>query len=214
MSLSSMKSTAATSARSSESLLPLIETDKRLQNENSLILTLPYSGDKFAVPANLHLLATMNTADKSIALVDVALRRRFDFEELGVDLTVCKELSPEMLSALLELNRRIVLRKDRDHQVGHAYFVEISDQQILTIDSENESFHFCRNTFTTIGAVSDMSWVRTTQTRIAALSGKSVVRMIRKLARNGSGSSTLTPMTLIAFRRCAETTQPLDPHEG
>jgi hypothetical protein len=102
-------------------LITLIETDKRLQKENSLILTLPYSGNKFAVPANLHLLATMNTADKSIALVDVALRRRFDFEELSVDLTVCKELTPEMLLALLELNKRIALRKDRDHQVGHAY---------------------------------------------------------------------------------------------
>ena len=110
-------------------LITLIETDKRLQKENGLILTLPYSGDKFAVPANLHLLATMNTADKSIALVDVALRRRFDFEELGVDLIICKELTPEMLSALLELNRRIALRKDRDHQVGHAYFVDVSDQQ-------------------------------------------------------------------------------------
>ena len=69
----------------------------------------------------------MNTADKSIALVDVALRRRFDFKELAVDLSVCKHLTGVMRSALQELNRRIVLRKDRDHQIGHAYFVSVAD---------------------------------------------------------------------------------------
>lgn len=80
------------------------------------------------MPANLYLLATMNTADKSIALVDVALRRRFEFEELKVDLSICKELSQQMRSALQELNRRIILRKDRDHQIGHAYFVRVTDE--------------------------------------------------------------------------------------
>jgi len=111
-------------------LITLIEADKRLRrgdNQNSLTLTLPYSGDKFAVPANLFLLATMNTADKSIALVDVALRRRFDFEELPVDLRVCKNLTDRMRSALKELNLRITLRKDRDHQIGHAYFMNVTD---------------------------------------------------------------------------------------
>ena len=111
-------------------LITLIEPDKRLRtgdNQNTLVVTLPYSGEKFAVPANLHVLATMNTADKSIALVDVALRRRFDFKELAVDLSVCKHLTGVMRSALQELNRRIVLRKDRDHQIGHAYFVSVAD---------------------------------------------------------------------------------------
>jgi hypothetical protein len=112
-------------------LISLIEPDKRLRagdQQNTLIVTLPYSGEKFAVPANLRLLATMNTADKSIALVDVALRRRFDFEEIGVEMKICKGLTPGMLAALNELNRRIVLRKDRDHQIGHAYFVQVSDE--------------------------------------------------------------------------------------
>jgi 5-methylcytosine-specific restriction protein B len=111
-------------------LITLIEPDKRLRtgdNQNTLVVTLPYSGERFAVPANLHVLATMNTADKSIALVDVALRRRFDFKELAVDLSVCKQLTGSMRSALQELNRRIVLRKDRDHQIGHAYFVSVAD---------------------------------------------------------------------------------------
>ncbi len=112
-------------------LITVIEGDKRLgtqDNQNSLVVTLPYSGDKFAVPANLYLLATMNTADKSIALVDVALRRRFDFEELSVDLSVCEDLNDQMQSALQELNQRIALRKDRDHRIGHAYFVNVSDE--------------------------------------------------------------------------------------
>jgi len=119
-------------------LITLIEGDKRLRhenNQNSLTVTLPYSGHKFAVPANLFLLATMNTADKSIALVDVALRRRFDFEELSVDLQVCEDLTDKMRSTVKELNQRIVLRKDRDHQIGHAYFMNVADD-----DSFNRTF--------------------------------------------------------------------------
>jgi 5-methylcytosine-specific restriction protein B len=91
-------------------------------------VTLPYSGEKFAVPGNLSVLATMNSADKSIALVDVALRRRFEFEEMRVNLGVCKGLSETMRLALQELNRRIALRKDRDHQIGHSYFISVTDE--------------------------------------------------------------------------------------
>lgn len=112
-------------------LITLIEPDKRLgqrDHQDGLTVTLPYSGNKFAVPANLWLLATMNTADKSIALVDLALRRRFEFEELHVDLAVCEKLTDQMRLALRELNRRITLRKDRDHQIGHAYFVGVADE--------------------------------------------------------------------------------------
>jgi len=119
-------------------LITLIEEDKRLRkgdNQNSLTVTLPYSGDVFAVPANLFLLATMNTADKSIALVDLALRRRFDFEELPVRFEVCNGLTERMRSTLRELNLRIMLRKDRDHQIGHAYFINVDD-----VDSFNRTF--------------------------------------------------------------------------
>jgi 5-methylcytosine-specific restriction protein B len=100
-----------------------------------LTVTLPYSGDTFAVTANLFLLATMNTADKSIALVDVALRRRFEFKELPARFEACKNLTDRMRSALIELNLRIMLRKDRDHQIGHAYFINVDDD-----DSFNGTF--------------------------------------------------------------------------
>ncbi len=113
-------------------LITLLETDKRFRlgsDQNSLVVTLPYSGERFAVPANLYVLGTMNTADKSIALVDLALRRRFEFEELSVNLDVCKGLDDRMRNALNELNRRIMLRKDRDHQIGHAYFVNVDDEK-------------------------------------------------------------------------------------
>jgi 5-methylcytosine-specific restriction protein B len=111
-------------------LITLLETDKRLgtsDEQNSLVVTLPYSGEKFAVPANLYVVGTMNTADKSIALVDVALRRRFDFEEMQVRMDLCNGLTDQMRLALTELNRRITLRKDRDHQIGHAYFIRVAD---------------------------------------------------------------------------------------
>ena len=102
-----------------------MEEDKREGAKHALTTTLPYSQKPFSVPGNLFILGTMNTADKSIALVDVALRRRFRFEELMPKY----ELVPKFCRHLLkELNRRIVLRKDRDHQIGHSYLMGVADE--------------------------------------------------------------------------------------
>ncbi len=108
-------------------LITLIEDDKRHGQENALTVTLPSSREQFTVPPNLFLLGTMNTADKSLALLDVALRRRFDFKELSPDFNVCKDMSREMKETMQFLNERLEVRKDRDHRIGHAFFISVSD---------------------------------------------------------------------------------------
>jgi len=100
-------------------LITLIEDDKRSHGDIPLKTTLP-SGDKFIVPSNLYIIGTMNTADKSIALVDIALRRRFLFEAMYPDYTINELKDTEKLRAI---NKEIIKRKGYDFQIGHSYFM-------------------------------------------------------------------------------------------
>jgi 5-methylcytosine-specific restriction endonuclease McrBC GTP-binding regulatory subunit McrB len=111
-------------------LLTLVEEDKRIGEQNQITVTLPYSGQAFSVPANLYILGTMNTADRSIALLDVALRRRFKFKELmpeykdtKLDVLTVGDLNLGRL--IRKINSKIEIMVDRDHQIGHSYFMKI-----------------------------------------------------------------------------------------
>lgn len=124
-------------------LITLIETDKRVvygedgSPESGITLTLPYSGEHFGIPANLDVYGTMNTADRSIALIDTALRRRFQFQEMMPDTSVIKGSSGDGLiedgegetidlRRLLEtINRRVRFLLSRDMTIGHSYLINV-----------------------------------------------------------------------------------------
>lgn len=111
-------------------LISLIEVDKRSGMTEALEVTLPYSKERFSVPANLYILGTMNTADRSVEALDTALRRRFSFREMLPDYDLLKDMriGEIRLDELLKtINYRIEALLDKDHCVGHSYFQKAGD---------------------------------------------------------------------------------------
>ena len=115
-------------------LITLIETTKRAGKEECISTKLPYSKEEFTVPDNVYIIGTMNTADRSIALMDTALRRRFYFEEMLPNYDLLKDIFVEdegvkvNIGAMLKvINERIEYLYDREHTIGHAVFLELEE---------------------------------------------------------------------------------------
>lgn len=109
-------------------LITLIEPSKRAGADEALSVVLPYSKQRFSVPSNVYLIGTMNTADRSLAGLDIALRRRFTFKEMLPDHQLIKGVSVEGINIgelLAVMNQRIEVLLDRDHCLGHAYFMSL-----------------------------------------------------------------------------------------
>jgi len=168
-------------------LITLIEADKRLGEDNELIVRLPASGDLFSVPPNLYIIGTMNTADRSIALLDVALRRRFGFIEMNPDFSILtkehiEKNEPNLKSAgvydlliksrdaLDRLNKRLCADKTigRDRQIGHSFLFKVNTPEDLMLVWKHEIFplleEYCYSDYKKINRIlfnrdGDTEWI-------------------------------------------------------
>ncbi len=105
-------------------LITLIEEDKRDTYE----VTLPYSKEKFQIPSNLYIIATMNSTDKSIATIDIALRRRFTFLKMKPNLDLVPEIAKELFE---KINEHISETINEDYKLGHSYFMKVENEDDL-----------------------------------------------------------------------------------
>ena len=119
-------------------LITLIEESKRAGQKEEASAILPYSGDSFSIPSNVYIIGTMNTADRSIALMDTALRRRFSFVEMMPDSQLLQDIKViadgkeiDIAKMLDKMNQRIAYLYDREHTIGHAFFMKLKDSPTI-----------------------------------------------------------------------------------
>ncbi len=132
-------------------LITLIEASRRLGAEDETKVTLPYSKESFGVPDNLYLIGTMNTADRSIQLLDTALRRRFDFVEMMPEpehKTISTDVEGVDCQRMLRvMNKRITALLDREHQIGHTYLMNVDAIEKLSYAFRNKIFPLLQEYF-------------------------------------------------------------------
>jgi len=125
-------------------LITLLESDKRLGEDSEITVTLPGSRSLFGVPSNLWVIGTMNTADRSVVALDTALRRRFAFRECPPLPALLRGVEVEGVNLerlLTAINRRVERLRDRDHLIGHAFFMGMqSDPAKRTLESLRRVF--------------------------------------------------------------------------
>lgn len=125
-------------------LITLIEKDKRDGKEEELSVILPYSKEEFKVPQNVFIIGTMNTADRSIEALDTALRRRFSFTEMPPKPELISQVGQlkefdgiigevDVVRVLETINKRIEKLIDKDHKIGHSYFLKVKDLNDLRV---------------------------------------------------------------------------------
>lgn len=125
-------------------LITLIEEDKRAGEKESIEVILPYSKEKFSVPKNLYIIGTMNTADRSVESLDTALRRRFSFVEMPskpeklIAITLEDAEEVDLAKMLDIINQRIELLIDKDHQIGHSFYINLKDLNGLRTAFKNK----------------------------------------------------------------------------
>jgi 5-methylcytosine-specific restriction protein B len=130
-------------------LITLVEEDKRLGSDEALEVTLPYSKEKFGIPPNLYIIGTMNTADRSVEALDAALRRRFSFEEMPPrPILIANEGKLKEANGIFDnielplllntINKRIEKLLDKDHQIGHSYFMSVKNYTDLKSAFKNK----------------------------------------------------------------------------
>lgn len=138
-------------------LITCIEADKREGAINEMKIDLPYSKEPFTIPPNVYIIGTMNSTDRSIALIDIALRRRFQFFEYTPNVEIIrddllnKNFEAGFINELCEvfeiINKRIEVLLDRDHKIGHSFLLNLKNKKDLYYIWNNEIIHLFKEYF-------------------------------------------------------------------